>query len=56
MITFAAAVGAIAMKFAAPPILRRFGFRSVLIWNALIAGAFIAPAGDLHAVDAGRSS
>ena len=30
-ITFASAVGAIAMKFVAPPILRRFGFRNVLI-------------------------
>ena len=42
MITFAAAIGAIAMKFAAPPILRRFGFRNVLVVNALIAGAFVA--------------
>ena len=41
MITFASAIGAIAMKFAAPPILRRFGFRRVLIANALIAGAFV---------------
>ena len=41
-ITFAAAIGAIAMKFAAPPILRRFGFRNVLVVNALIAGAFVA--------------
>jgi MFS family permease len=41
-ITFAAAVGAIAMKFAAPPTLRRFGFRNVLVWNALIAGGFVA--------------
>jgi EmrB/QacA subfamily drug resistance transporter len=41
-ITFAAAIGAIAMKFAAPPILRRFGFRNVLVVNALIAGAFLA--------------
>jgi EmrB/QacA subfamily drug resistance transporter len=41
-ITFAAAVGAIAMKFAAQPILRRFGFRNVLTSNALIAGAFVA--------------
>jgi EmrB/QacA subfamily drug resistance transporter len=41
MITFAAAIGAIAMKFAAPPILRRFGFRTVLILNAVIAGAFV---------------
>jgi EmrB/QacA subfamily drug resistance transporter len=42
MITFAAAIGAIAMKFTAPPLLRRFGFRSVLIANAVIAGAFVA--------------
>ncbi len=41
-ITFAAAVGAIAMKFTAPPILRRFGFRSVLISNAVVAGCFVA--------------
>ena len=41
-ITFAAAVGAIAMKFAAPPILRHFGFRTVLIWNTVIAGSFVA--------------
>jgi MFS family permease len=41
-ITFAAAVGAMAMKFAAPPTLRRFGFRNVLIVNALIAGGFVA--------------
>jgi MFS family permease len=41
MITFAAAIGAIAMKFAAPPILRRFGFRNVLIVNAVIAGLFV---------------
>ncbi|HET7714965.1 MAG TPA: DHA2 family efflux MFS transporter permease subunit [Bauldia sp.] len=41
MITFAAAIGAIAMKFAAPPILRRFGFRTVLVANAVIAGIFV---------------
>ena len=42
MITFAAAVGAIAMKFAAPPILRRFGFRNVLLWNTVLAAFFVA--------------
>jgi EmrB/QacA subfamily drug resistance transporter len=42
MLTFAAAVGAIAMKFAAPPILRRYGFRNILILNAVIAGGFVA--------------
>ena len=54
MITFAAAIGAIAMKFAAPPILRRFGFRTVLIVNAVIAGAFVMLPGAVHAGDAGR--
>lgn len=39
-ITFAAAAGAIAMKFAAQPILRRFGFRNVLIVNGLICAVF----------------
>ncbi|MEP0324851.1 MFS transporter [Bauldia litoralis] len=41
MITFAAAIGALAMKFAAPPILRRYGFRTVLIANAVLAGLFV---------------
>jgi EmrB/QacA subfamily drug resistance transporter len=36
--TFVSAVGALAMKTAAPPILRRFGFRSVLLVNAVIVG------------------
>ena len=42
LITFASAIGAIAMKFTAPPILRRFGFRTVLIWNTAIATCFAA--------------
>ncbi|SEP69806.1 drug resistance transporter, EmrB/QacA subfamily [Faunimonas pinastri] len=40
--TFAAAAGAITMKFAAQPTLRFFGFRRTLIWNALLAAFFIA--------------
>ncbi|MCX5479781.1 DHA2 family efflux MFS transporter permease subunit [Kaistia geumhonensis] len=40
-ITFVSAIGAIAMKFVAPPLLRRFGFRSVLIANSFIAAIFI---------------
>lgn len=36
--TFVSAVGALAMKTAAPPILRRFGFRTVLLVNAVIVG------------------
>ena len=42
LITFATAIGAIAMKFVAPPTLRRFGFRNVLLWNTLIASCFAA--------------
>ncbi len=40
-ITFASAIGALAMKFVAPPLLRRFGFRSVLVTNAVIVGLFV---------------
>lgn len=38
-LTFVSGFGAMAMKFAAGPLLRRFGFRGVLIGNALIAAA-----------------
>src|SRR6478672_3456353 len=42
LLTFASAVGAIAMKTTAAPILRRFGFKRVLVVNAVISGFFIA--------------
>ncbi len=42
LITFVSAVGAIAMKVAAAPILNRFGFRSVLIGNGLLCAVFFA--------------
>ncbi|MCZ4329139.1 DHA2 family efflux MFS transporter permease subunit [Castellaniella denitrificans] len=42
MITFTSAAGAMLMKLVATPIVRRFGFRRVLIANALIAAAFTA--------------
>src|SRR5262249_36983755 len=42
LITFASAVGAIAMKFVAPPLLRRHGFRTILVLNAVVASAFVA--------------
>lgn len=46
MLTFVSGVGAMAMKFAAQPILRRFGFRRVLMVNAAVSSLFIlAPAG-----------
>lgn len=38
-LTFVSGFGAMAMKFAAQPLLRRFGFRGVLIGNAAIAAA-----------------
>jgi EmrB/QacA subfamily drug resistance transporter len=37
LVTFTAAAGAILMKPAAPPLLARFGFRNVLIWNGTFA-------------------
>lgn len=42
LITFATAAGSMIMKFACPPILRRFGFRDTLVWNGLLASAFLA--------------
>jgi EmrB/QacA subfamily drug resistance transporter len=42
LITFTSAVGAIAMKLVATPVIRHFGFRRVLIVNAVLAGIFVA--------------
>jgi MFS family permease len=41
-ITFATAVGSVSMKLTARPILRRFGFRKVMIVNSVISAATIA--------------
>ncbi len=41
-LTFATALGALAMKFTASTALRAFGFRPTLIVNGLISGAFLA--------------
>ncbi len=41
LITFAGAVGALAVKPIAQPILRRFGFRNVLIYNGALAAAVL---------------
>ncbi|NBT97308.1 MAG: DHA2 family efflux MFS transporter permease subunit [Methylocystaceae bacterium] len=41
MITFVGAIGAMVMKTTAQPILNRFGFRRVLIFNALLSSGFI---------------
>lgn len=40
-VTFIASAGAMAMKGAAPPILRRFGFRRILVFDAVLSGAFL---------------
>ena len=42
LLTFSAAVGAVTMKLTAAPILRRWGFRRVLLANAWISSAMIA--------------
>jgi MFS family permease len=42
MVTFATALGAMGMKWATATILRRFGFRTILVTNALISSVFLA--------------
>jgi EmrB/QacA subfamily drug resistance transporter len=42
LVTLSTAVGAMMMKSAVPPILRRVGFRNVLTWNALIAAVMLS--------------
>jgi EmrB/QacA subfamily drug resistance transporter len=44
LLTFATAVGAIAMKTTAAPIIRRLGFKRILVWNAGLTAAFVAAA------------
>jgi EmrB/QacA subfamily drug resistance transporter len=41
LVTFASAAGALTMKPAAQPLLRRFGFRTVLLVNGVLASGFI---------------
>jgi len=42
LITFASALGAMTMKMAAATLLRRFGFRNILVANALVSAGFLA--------------
>jgi len=42
LITFTAALGSIFMKAAVAAILKRFGYRPVLVYNSLISAAFLA--------------
>lgn len=44
-LTCAAALGALTMKFSAARILKRFGFRSVLLFNAVVSAAFLGVQG-----------
>ena len=44
-LTFVGAIGALLMKVAAAPIVRRFGFRRVLVWNGVICTVSIAVTG-----------
>ncbi len=48
-LTFAAAAGAMAMKFTASRLIRRFGFRTILVSNAVISAAFLASYGFIGA-------
>ena len=41
LITFAAAAGALTMKFTAGPFIRALGFRRVLVWNVIVSSAFL---------------
>ncbi len=52
-ITFASSAGALVMKPVAPLVLRRFGFRRVLVWNAAAVGGGARPLRRLSAVLAG---
>jgi EmrB/QacA subfamily drug resistance transporter len=45
LITLASAAGSLLMRFTFRPILRLFGFRQLLIWNALLTSAFLATCG-----------
>jgi MFS family permease len=42
MVTFASALGALGMKPAAQPLLRRFGFRYTMVINGVLASLFMA--------------
>ena len=45
LVTFVAAAGSLGMRTVARRVLKRFGFRSVLIWNSLISCVFIVACG-----------
>lgn len=44
-LTFFSAIGALAMRFSAKPIVNRFGFKATLVWNGLISSAALMAMG-----------
>ena len=48
LVTFSAALGALTMKAAAATILKRIGFRRVLVVNAVLSALFIAACAGFH--------
>ena len=42
LVTFASSAGSMLMRLGAKPVLRRWGFRRVMIWNGVIASLFLA--------------
>jgi EmrB/QacA subfamily drug resistance transporter len=48
LLTFMSAVGALAMKLTARSILRHFGYRTVLVANAILSAAFLIAYGGFH--------
>ena len=42
MVTFAGSAGSLMMRLAAQPVLRRWGYRNVMVWNGVVASAFLA--------------
>jgi EmrB/QacA subfamily drug resistance transporter len=53
LLTFASAAGAMFMKTIAAAVLKRLGFRRVLVWNALLCAALLAGYGAFRADTAG---
>ncbi len=49
LLTFVAAAGALVMKFTAPQLLRRFGFRPILVWNSILCAVMLAAYGLIRA-------
>ncbi len=41
LVTFTSSAGSLLMRLGAKPVLRRWGFRRVMIWNGLIASVFL---------------